>query len=114
MSLDNTIDLSCQNVTLVHNVNLDAPVVVAGGIMGFFDNECQEGDVLWQNMNYVVTQSGTIDYAAPTTSRIGKKIATAVAPCGSIDWTDADLVEYNIEYSGIGNINDDALTIIAH
>lgn len=114
MSLDNTIDLSCQNVTLVHNVNLDAPVVVAGGIMGYFDNECQEGDVLWQNMNYVVTQSGTIDYVAPTTSRVGKKIATAVAPCDRIDWTDADLVEYNIEYSGIGNINDDALTIIAH
>lgn len=107
MGVDNNIDLDYSG-EIVHNVSLNAPVVVAGGIMGYFDNDCMEGDVTY-NVGGVVTQSGTIDITA-TTHRIGKKIATAVAPCGAVDFTDPDLVEYGITYTN-GTFNDDALTI---
>lgn len=110
MEQDNSIDFQYVG-TLVHNVSLNAPVVVAGGIMGYFDNECQEGDVVWDNTGRAVTQSGTIHINASTTLRSGKLIAAAVAPCAGVDFTDPTLVEYGISYLGTGNINSDALTI---
>lgn len=109
MFQDNNVYMGYQG-SIIHNAVLNAPVVVAGGIMGYYDNECQEGDVYWNNANRVVTQSGTIDIMA-STYRSGKKIATAVAPCNIVDFTDPNLEEYDIIVSGASNINDDALTI---
>lgn len=106
--MNDGITFNADGVEITHNASLSAPVVLAGGIAGYFNHDGIEGDVVWNNGTGTVTQRGTIDiYNASTALRADKKIAT-VLPSGNLGSDEA-----NITCEGTG-FNDDALTIIAH
>ncbi len=98
---------------LVHNVSLNAPAVVCGGIAGYLSEE-EDLSFTWNNDN-PVTQSGTIDIYASSAYRADKKVDMAISVSGPFVLTDDSGHNWHeVSFTYNGTVNDDALTITAH